>query len=472
MPDYASLSMKQITATIVGIALFFILPFPLFGQDPVNKVSDTTTLAHFLKRGKFNGHVRSFFMATVNEGTLSDYYALATGAGIGYQTARWKGVTAGMSGFFIFNVASSDFGETDSLSGQKNRYEIGLFDLDNPRNRFDIYRLEELYLRYQHKKASLVAGRQYINTPFINKQDGRMRPSMAEGLNFQLESKSGLKIDAAWLTRVSPRTTVDWYRIGESIGIYPPGVNTDGTKSNYPGNTKSKSVAIAGVQYKNSLLHLQAWNTYVGNIMNTILLQPEIRLPVNKEINWMAGLQIVYQHGVGDGGNPEFSKRYYEKGGHTWGLAARMELKMPTFRTNINFLHISNNGRFLMPREWGREPFYTFLVRERNEGLGGVNAWTVNNEYSTKNKRYKFGLNYGQYFLPEPGNYRLNKYGLPSYQQLNLSADHNFKGFLKNMDLQLLLVWKGKLGNDPVAVSHQFNRVNMLNGNLVMNYHF
>ena len=31
---------------------------------------------------------------------------------------------------------------------------------------------------------------------------------------------------------------------------------------------------------------------------------------------------------------------------------------------------------FLMPREWGREPFYTFLPRERNEGLGGVNAWT------------------------------------------------------------------------------------------------
>jgi hypothetical protein len=27
-----------------------------------------------------------------------------------------------------------------------------------------------------------------------------------------------------------------------------------------------------------------------------------------------------------------------------------------------------------MPREWGRDPFYTFMPRERNEGYGDVNA--------------------------------------------------------------------------------------------------
>ena len=30
-----------------------------------------------------------------------------------------------------------------------------------------------------------------------------------------------------------------------------------------------------------------------------------------------------------------------------------------------------------MPREWGKEPFYTFLPRERNEGLGNIHAFTV-----------------------------------------------------------------------------------------------
>ena len=94
------------------------------------------------------------------------------------------------------------------------------------------------------------------------------------------------------------------------------------------------------------------------------------------------------------------------------------------------------------------------------------------NELITKNKQWKFGLSYGQYYVPQPDNFRLNKYGLPSYQQLNGEADYHFKGFLKNMDIQLLLVWKGKLGNEAFNAKYIFNRVNMLNSNLVINYHF
>ena len=299
-----------------------------------------------------------------------------------------------------------------------------------------------------------------------------MRPTVVKGFYLQSKLKNNWTAEIGWLTRMSPRTTVSWYDIGESIGIYTPGVNTDGTKSGYPGNTKSKGVAIAGVQFKNKLLHLQAWNTYIDNIMNTVLLQPEIRFPANEQNKFVAGVQYVYQNSTGNGGHTEISKRYYEKGSHTWAMASRLGYETANWKINFNYLHISTQARFLMPREWGREPFYTFLPRERNEGLGGVDAWTINNELITKNRQWKFGLSYGQYYTPRPDNFRLNKYGLPSYQQLNVAADYHFKGFLKHMDIQLLLAWKGKLLNETVDAKYIFNRVNMVNNNLVMNYHF
>lgn len=433
---------------------------------------DSATLNFFLHKGKFEGHMRTFFMSTVNEGKLADYYALATGAGIGYHTPEWKGLSAGMSGYFIFNIASGNLNKTDSLSKQKNRYEIGLFDITNPENKFDLDRMEELYIKYRVKNTKLIAGRQFINTPFINKQDGRMRPTIVEGIYLQSKIKNNWTVDAGWLMRMSPRTTVSWYSIGESIGIYSSGVNADGTKPEYPGNTKSKGVAVTGVQYKNKSVHVQLWNTYAENIMNTILLQPEIYFSVDKKNKIMAGVQYAYQNSTGNGGHKEISKRYYEKGSHSWVVASRLGYETPVWKTYLNYLHISNNGRFLMPREWGREPFYTFMARERNEGLGGVNAWTVNNEFITKNKQWKLGLSYGQYYVPHPDDYRLNKYGLPSYQQINVSADYSFKGFLKNMDIQLLLVWKGNLEKEPVLAKNKINKVNMLNNNLVLNYHF
>ena len=63
-----------------------------------------------------------------------------------------------------------------------NRYEIGLFDIEDPSNKKDIDRLEELYLKYNFKNATITVGKQLINTPFINLQDGRMRPTVVEGV--------------------------------------------------------------------------------------------------------------------------------------------------------------------------------------------------------------------------------------------------------------------------------------------------
>ena len=133
---------------------------------------DTNSFLHAFKHGTASGHLRYFFMVTDNEKGLSDYFANAAGGGLKFETAKFKGFQMGISGFFTFNIGSSDFLKRDQKTGQVSRYEIGLFDIEDPLNKTDIDRLEELYLKYNFHQSTITLGKQLINTPFINLQDG------------------------------------------------------------------------------------------------------------------------------------------------------------------------------------------------------------------------------------------------------------------------------------------------------------
>jgi hypothetical protein len=143
---------------------------------------DSTSLLFAFKHGKVHGNLRYFFMATENKGHLTDSYAQAAGGGLFYETSTYKGFQMGVGGYFIFNTASSDISKVDPYTNAVNRYEASLFDIENPENKHDLDRLEELYLKYNFGKSHIIAGKQLINTPFINLQDGRMRPTEVGGL--------------------------------------------------------------------------------------------------------------------------------------------------------------------------------------------------------------------------------------------------------------------------------------------------
>ncbi len=79
-----------------------------------------------------------------------------------------------MGGFFIYNIKSSNLSEKDPVTNQPNRYEVSLFDLEDPENKNDIDRLEELYIKNTGNNFKITLGKQLIQTPFINPQDSRM----------------------------------------------------------------------------------------------------------------------------------------------------------------------------------------------------------------------------------------------------------------------------------------------------------
>ncbi len=450
-----------------------LLEKPNLWRGKSKRYYDTSEISRAFQDGVLQGHFRYFYMNTDNQGAHADYFAHAAGGGIRYESAPYHGLQVAISGFFIFNMHSSDLGLVDSLSNQKNRYEIQLFDIENPYNHKDIDRLEELYVKYNFSKSNITAGRQLINTPFINLQDGRMRPTGVEGFWADLSEWKNTRIEGGYLYGITPRGTVQWFDIGESIGLYGVGVDQYGLRSKYAGKLESSWVSVLGIHHNiNSNAKFNVWNTTIDNILTTNLIQAEFNIPRNKKQKTYFNAQMMRQFPIGDGGNSETNYKYIQPNEKAMAYSFRLGQTLGTWDMNLNYTRITSEGRYLMPREWGRDPFYTFLPRERNEGFGNVHAATL--RITKKFIKYdsKINLSGGYFKLPSVYDYRLNKYGLPSYAQVNLDLRHDFGGIWKGMELQFLTVYKHELAAENLLPKHIFNKVNMLMYNVVFNYHF
>ncbi len=435
------------------------------------KPKDSVCLKDCFLKAHWEAHTRTFLMSTLNEGDLKDDYALASGAGIGVLTQPIYGFQAGVSGFFIYNMWSSNIDKPDTLTGQPNRYEAGLFDVENLSNKNDLDRLEELYLKYNLSKSAITVGKININTPFINPQDGRMRPTIAEGVWLNINESAKFGVNGGWIWEISPRSTVHWYTLAHSMGVNPSGVNIDGSKSGYRDHVESSGMAIANVYYiptKN--LKINIWNGFLDNVMNTAMVEINTNQSLNDESKFYQGLIYLHQDAINHGGNADQKKTYINTGAISNVISAQIGLKSKKHNTSLNYTHITGDGRYLMPREWGKEPFYTFLPRERNEGLGNVHAIMAKTSLSFFNSKFKTGLGYGYYLLPDVKNYRLNKYGMPSYHQLNLDASYNFTNFLKGLEIRMLVVGKLNQGETYNNLKYIYNKVNLLNFNLILDF--
>ena len=422
----------------------------------------------FFTKSKWHFHSRTYFMSTINEGSLKDDYTLAQGAGLGLLTRPISGFQLGVSGYFIFNLVSSDLSKADAITNGNNRYEIGQYDITRPLNKSDLDRLEDLFLRYTYKKSNLTVGRFELQTPFVNMQDGRMRPTIEEGVWLSIKEFKKIGFNGGFIWAISPRSTVEWFKGGNSVGLYGQGVNVDGTKSNYKNNIQSKGLAIGNVVIKPfKKLEINIWDGYFENVMNTVFVEVKNEIKKSKIIFYQA-IMFINQQAIRDGGNSNQQKTYINQGAISNSFSSQLGFKYSNINLNLNYTHVTDDGRYLMPREWGRDPFYTFMPRERNEGSGGVNAFTTNLNYSFKNNKFKAGLGYGFFKLPLISDFRLNKYSMPSYHQINLSSTYTFDKFWNGIDVRMLIASKIQEGQEKLNPIYVYNKVNLVNFSLIV----
>jgi hypothetical protein len=301
--------------------------------------NDTTTV----NKGHFRGNIRTYFATTDNQKQLSNYYALGMAASLEYETPLlFKYFKAGIRGTFMGNLASSNLAVPDPSTGQSNRYEVGLFDVTNPGQRTGLNRLEKLYVTVLWpKKSELTIGRQLPKTPFINPQDGRLSPTFMESATWDIRPLPKLKIHSEYIWKVAPRSTLQWYTVGQSIGLYPLGVSPEGIHSKYKGNITSGGVGILGVVYLPGQFNLELWDTYVDNILNTSYLKAEWKSKAIAHKNWFTGLQVIQQKTVGNGGNADLTETYAQPGGQSMVFSGRVGRQSPILDVFLNATRIT-----------------------------------------------------------------------------------------------------------------------------------
>lgn len=435
--------------------------------------TDSNKLSYFFKNGEFGGHARFASFYTNNSKNLRDSYAMGVGMGIDFESAKFYGFQMGISGFFIYNILSSDLSALDSLTNQPNRYEVGLFDIENPSNKHDLDRLEDLYLKYTYKKSSVKFGKQHLKTPFINLQDGRMRPSLVDGITLNFNEIKNFEIEAGYIISISPRSTVKWYSIEESMAVYATGINSFGKPSNYKGNIDSRYIAYWGIAYKfNKNLKLNLHQQHVENIMNTSMAEVDYLINVNSRDKINLSAMYIHQAKVNNGGNDSASKTYFEGQYQSNIISTRLGYLSTRNKFYLNYTRITDDGKYLMPREWGRDPFYTFMARERNEGLADVHALTFNHKTDLIKNKLASDWGLGYYDLPDVKEYSKNKYGLPSYVQLNIDLKYKFDKFLEGLTLDFIYVQKFKNANTYNNDKYIINKVDLTLFNIIANYRF
>lgn len=452
--------MNRLGLLLPGLLLVW-LSFPLAAQ---HEAVDSTEEEHTSKYGVFDGHARFYGMMTQNAGPLSDYYALAAGAGIGYTSPAWKGFDLRFSGFFIFRLASSDLTKADPIVGATARYEPGLFDIEDLSKWEDMDRLEEFFLRYRFGKNSKIKlGRQLLSTPFVNGADGRMRPNLFSALWFDWNELERFGASGGFIQGVSPRATTSWYTIAESIGLFSQGKGYNGQPAAYHGYIDTRGLGVLGLYAKPfNGLKVELWEYWIDGVAHTEFLQTEW-----ERQGWLAGLQVLHQGSLSDGGNVDPVRTYFMPGMRSLAFSARIQKSWNDWTLQLNGTRIGPNGRFVFPREWGREPLYTFLQRERSEGMADV--WAVSTSVAKTMGPFQLFLGTGFHDNPSVYDGWSNKYRIADYVQFNANVKwHVFD----QLDLELIAVRKVLVGSTPATPEIQFNRVDMTHVDLIANYFF
>lgn len=458
---------------IMVLTVLFISAW-VFGQNNHRNEAQNQqvkSLKDFFSRGQLHGHIRNYFMATINEGKLKDYWTNAVGGAIKYETINWKGIQLGVKGAFTFQTFSTDLNSPDGQVLKGAKWERELYDVNSPKKK-NLVRLEELYIKYNYKKSFITVGNIDIHTgPLLLRRDGRMNPFMYRGIWAEWYELKNQSIYSGWINGVSPRGMTEWYSLNKAIGILNNGFQFDGSSAVYHEFAETRGLGVLGYNVKFKDISLQIWDYYFDRINNTLWLQADY----NKK-HLFGGVQYVIQNACNHQNDLAFEHRYSQPDEMANVFAAQIGYQSidKSLKLSSSFLHAFGTGRFLFPKELGRENFYVSQPRSWIDGYGLVNVYMVRGQLRTLNEKWT-GLSLDMMFsyIDAPGqtNFANNKYGRTDYIQTTFLTKYNFQKKLKGLEINILYILKYSPDRE-LSPSETFYKTNLHHFNLIANINF
>lgn len=413
-------------------------------------------------------------MVTIHDGDISDYWTNATGGALKYETAEWFGLSLGVKGIFTYNTFGADLNELDDLTGQSAKWEKELYDVLRPYEKHDLDRLEELYAKFNIGSSYFSYGKLDINEgPLLKRRDGRMKPFVYRGFWSELNEFNGHKIKLGWINGVSPRGMTEWFDINEAIGLNGNGRQPDGTSASYHESSGINGIGVFG--YENTIhkdLKINIWNYYFDRQSDITWFQADY-----KKNRLLAGIQYAHQRSLDAQSQLDYEERYMqvEEMANVLSALIGFQNKKKEIEFTAAYLKAFDSGRFLFPRELGREDFYVSHPRSWVDGFGDTDIYMLRLRYRKENRRNgKLDIDARIAMIDAPAidDAQFNKYGLPSYYQLTLFPQYTFTGLFEGVNIGILYVWKMSEDDLKIGPQERFYRTNLHNLNLVTNINF
>lgn len=433
--------------------------------------SDSLSLREALRKGHQDIQIRNHFMATEHLNEVSDYYTNAVGISLKYETAPWHGLQWAGKANVVFEAFSNGLNALDPITGKGAKWEAELYDFRNRDWKQLVMRWEELYLKYNWRKSYLRVGKQEINEgPLFLNRDGRMKFFLYDGAWAKIKEWDRHLFTLGWIWGAAPRGLTQWYSINDVIGLQNNGVLEGGEPADYRYKANSSGIYVFNYQYKlDKTLKIQFWNYYFDDLINTAWFQVDYRPE-----SWIFGLQYVHQMAGRRQYDLEYNEQYYHPGEETHVLNARLGYQLGAVEVSANYLEVFEGGRFLFPRELGRENFYVSTPRNWVDGFGDVQIYDVSARYYNKKGKYwdRIDLRFQYVDAPNITDYKNNKYKNPSVYQTTLDVRLKFENWWDGSDLRVLVVWKHSPDTFGYTLSQSFYKTDLLHYKFIFNYNF
>ena len=242
---------------------------PLLRTIPA--VEDTLKDADpFFRDTDLNLRLRTYYRGVTTTTPGNSQEAWAGGGWLEYKSGWWLDT---------LQVGGTLFG-TFPIYAPENRDGTGL--LKTGQEGFAVPGIAYGALRYK-EYATLTGFRQYVDTPYINRQDNRMIPRTNEGV--MVGGKLGfVEYLGGYLWSQKPRDSDVFKNFGELAGV------SDKDRGAILGNLR-----ITPIQDLTLTIH----DSYVPDLFNTFYAEAGYRLPIGKDFILGLGAQYTDQRAVG-----------------------------------------------------------------------------------------------------------------------------------------------------------------------------
>ncbi|HEN47451.1 MAG TPA: outer membrane porin, OprD family [Mizugakiibacter sp.] len=417
------------------------------------------SLSNIFTQAHVDGQFRSYYFSRIYSAKNPDQNAFSTAMLLDATTGTFGGGFS-LTGTFL---SANSFGTQSSNPAAIDTTLMG------PGN--SISSMGQAFLQYRNQMATVRAGYQYLNTPWMGKSDSRVAPATYNALSMQLTPVKGLNVYAIRTFEFKSRTSRGYFSTNL---YYPHTFNGDnmygGMEGQIPASAPSfKGTWAFGANYAANGLKIRGWYYNFMQFARMSYVDGSYTMKTGSGINPFIGAQWVHET---SGSNNQFVTNNVSLYGapgsqvknNTWGMEGGINI--PGGRFQLGYDKISQeagavgNGAIISPytAAYATDPLYTTSMIRGLVEMGPGHAWKAKFTYHFLNNHLRLMAAYAAYTTIQRGN----------SHDLYFDITYNFDGYLKGLSIRDRVersnqsssgVWKGV---NPNNGSFTYNRVMMV----------